>query len=124
MIHVAPGDLVAVAARGRYYYALVIERIRMFGGSWTFAFHRTSESLLAPEELLEGPRSGFNAFVDFIWAKRERRLLRLARQVDASPFRGPGRLKGTHAVKEKAAFWFIYDMAFQHVKRESRLSRE
>lgn len=124
MIQVAPGDLVAVTARGRYYYALIVERIRMFGGSWTFAFHRTSGALLAPEALLNGSRSGFNAFVDFIWAKREKRLVRLARKVDASPFRGPGRLKGTHALKEKAAFWFIHDMAFQQLKRESLLSRD
>jgi len=124
VIQVSPGDLVAVLAQARYHYALVIERIRMFGGSWTFAFHATSQRILTAEEVLAGSRDGFHAFVDFIWAKREDRLTRLARKVDASGFRGPVRLKSTHTVKGPAASWFIYDMSFRELKRETRLSAE
>jgi hypothetical protein len=124
MIEIAPGDLVAVVANERIHYALIVERIRMFGGCWTFAFHTTSLQLLTADEVLAGPRDDFHAFVDFVWAKREKRLTRLARKVDPTAFRGPGRLKGTHTLKGKAPFWFIFDMNFRQLKREACLSPE
>jgi len=122
MLQVAPGDLIAIDANGQYYYALILDRIRLFGGNWTFAFHRSSPKLLTAAEILGGSADGFNAFIDFIWAKRENRLTRLKRGVDTAPFRGPGRLKGTNALKEKAKLWFIYDMSFNELKRVSRLT--
>jgi hypothetical protein len=123
MIQVAPGDLVSIAANGRFYYALLIERIRMFGGCWSFVFHRTSSRVLTAPEVL-GESQGFNAFVDYIWSKREKRIERIARKVDATAFRGPGFLKATHPFKGKAPFWFIYDMSFKQVARVTELSEE
>lgn len=124
MIQIAPGDLVAVEAGGRYYYALILDRVRLFGGNWVFVFHASSDRVLSAAEILAGAPLGFHAFVDFIWAKRENRLTRIARKLDATAFQGPGRLRGTHAIKEKAQQWFIYDMDGKLLKRVSRLTAE
>jgi len=124
MIQIKPADLVAVRANGKYYYALIVDRVRLFGGNWTFVFHRSSSELLDASAILEGEPSGFNAFVDFIWAKRESRLTRLMRGVNTKPFFGPGRLKGTSTIKGKANLWFIYDMEFNELKRTSHLTAQ
>jgi hypothetical protein len=124
VIQIAPSDLVAIKANGRYYFALIRDRMRLFGGDWTLVFHGSGERPLSASEVLSGHRSGYDAFVDFIWAKREARLTRLARKIDTGAFQGPGRLKATHALKEKARLWFIYDMSFRELKRGSRLSPE
>jgi hypothetical protein len=122
VIQVAPGDLVAVEADGRYYYALILDRVKLFGGNWAFVFHASSDRLLGAAEVFGGSREGYHAFVDFIWARRERRLTRLARKLDTNALRGPGRLKGTNAIKEKAELWFIYDMEGRQLKRVAHLS--
>jgi hypothetical protein len=124
LIQIAAGDLVAVEANGRHHYALILDKIRLFGGNWSFAFHRTSVDVLSPAELLRDAPQGFHAFVDFIWAKREKRLRRLARGLDTRSFQGSGRLKGTNAVNQKATLWFIYDMDFQELKRVAQLTAE
>ena len=117
MIQLKPRDLVAIRANSHYYYALLLDRIRLFGGNWTFVFHRKSPELLTPDEVLGGSRSGFHAFVDFIWAKREGRATHLCRGVSTEEFEGPGFLKQTSVHREKATLWFISDMTFQEVKR-------
>lgn len=124
VIQIRPGDLIAVSASSKFYYALILDRIRLFGGNWTFVFHRTSAEPLAVEEILAGPREGFHAFVDFIWAKREGRITRIARAVDTTAFQGPGFLKATNAHREKATLWFISDMAFREVRRVEQLTPE
>ena len=86
MIRISPGDLVGVRANDRYYYALVLDRVRLFGGNWVFVFHRSSEDLLNAVDVLTGPVSGFNAFVDFIWAKRDSPRKAGSRQERALPF--------------------------------------
>src|SRR5712691_6214107 len=62
MIQISPGDLIAVATEGRYYYALVLDRVRLFGGNWVFVFHRSSQNILDAADLLDGPRTGYHAF--------------------------------------------------------------
>jgi hypothetical protein len=122
MIQLKPRDLVAISANSKYYYALLLDRIRLFGGNWTFVYHRTSAELLTPGEVLGGSRSGFHAFVDFIWAKREGRATRLCRGVSTEEFEGPGFVKQTNAHRDKATLWFISDMTFHEVKRVEQLS--
>jgi hypothetical protein len=134
VIRVQPGDLVAVAANQKYYYALILDRRRLFGGNWTYAFHHTSTEILKAEDVLGGPQAGFHAFVDFIWAKREGRLVRLARKVDPARYAGPGYLKGTNAIpgrlkgtsliREEERRWFIRDMNFREIKKVKVLSAE
>lgn len=119
LIQIAPGDLVCVESEGSFYYALILDRVGLFGGNWMFAFHEISKRPLEASELLGGDRSGFHAFVDFIWAKREGRISRMVRKADTGAFQGPGRLKSTHVYPpgEKAKIWFIYDMKFQELRR-------
>jgi len=124
MIVPQPGDLVAVQAHEKYYYAIILERIRLFGGNWTFVFHRTSAIPLTSVEILAGPRAGFHAYVDFMWAKKEGRLTRIERKVDTSQFAGPGSLKSANDLLGPVRGWFISDMEFKPVRRVIRLSEE
>jgi len=124
MIRIYPGDLIAISVSGKYYYVLVLDRIRLFGGNWTFAFHRTSDQLLSSEEILSRPQLGFHAFVDFIWAKREDRITRIAKQINVEPYDHVQYLKNTHTTKGKATTWFIYDRQFNEIKRTSELTEE
>lgn len=117
MIRISPGDLIALSANGHFYYAAILPGRRLFGGNWTYAFHRKSQTLLTAEEILRGPRSGFNAFVDFIWAKRENRATRLAKKINTTTFEGPGFLKKANTHKSKASLWFVYDMQFCEIRR-------
>lgn len=94
----------------------------MFGGNWVFVFHRTSVEPLGADDVLSGPQSGFHAFVDFIWAKREKRILRLRSCVPPEPFHSSGYLKAANVRTGMASFWFIYDMNFKEIKRTSKLT--
>jgi hypothetical protein len=122
MIQIKEGDLIAVAAAGKYYYALVLDRVRLFGGNWTFVFHKTSSELLAADQILTAPHEGFHAFVDFIWSKRENRVSRIARNVELGKFQGPSFLKQSSTIKGKATFWFISDMTLKEIRRTTCLS--
>lgn len=124
MIRILTGDLVSISANERFYYTLVLSPIRLFGGHWAYVFHRTSEHQLSAEDLLGGPQGGFHAFVDFIWAKRENRITRLARNLDIAAYFGPGFLKGTGTHKGKAALWFIYDMDLREMRRTTVLRED
>jgi hypothetical protein len=77
---------------------------------------------LSTLELMAGAKSGFHAFVDFIWAKREGRLTRIARGVSAPEFDAPGYLKSTHAIKEKARCWYVSDMSHRDARRVEKLT--
>jgi hypothetical protein len=123
MIQLRPADLIAVRSNGCYYHALVLDRIGLFGGNWSFAFHKTSIELLEADVILLD-RRGFNAYIDFIWAKREDRITRIARKIDTTPFLGPGFLKSAHHTQEKADQWFIYDMSGEELRRVRRLTPE
>ena len=124
MIRISPGNLLAVRAGRTFYYVLVLDKIRLFGGNWVYAFHRKSDELLSAAEVLSGSQKGFHAFVDFIWAKRENRIERLAKKVDVDSFNSVCRLKGTNTLRGKAELWFIYDLDFKLLKRTSKLSEK
>lgn len=87
MIHVKPGNLIAVSAEGRYYYALVLKSLMpRINGHWCFIFHKTSEDLLSAPDLLTEGASGFYELVDFIWAKRQNRLIRIAEKINLKSY--------------------------------------
>jgi hypothetical protein len=121
MIRITPGNLIATQLDGRYYYAVILDKVGLFGGNWTYVFHCTSEVLLSTEQLLGSVQPGFHAFVDFIWAKREDRLVRLAGKVDVRPYNSVQFLKATPHVEGKAKVWFIYNMSFEELKRVAEL---
>ena len=123
MIRIFPGDLVAVRAKGKYYYALVLDRVRLFGGNWVYVFHKTSRSLIAADELLATKQPGFHAFVDFIRAKRENRLTRIAKNVSQKPYDSVRYLKVTPTRVGKPKWWFILDMKFRELKKVRKLTK-
>jgi hypothetical protein len=94
MIHAKPGNLIAVSANGKFYYALVLRSLLPRArGHWCFVFQRTSEHLLSAAEILNGDPAGFYQLVDFIWAKRQNRLLRIAEKIDIRRFDNDSYLK-------------------------------
>jgi hypothetical protein len=124
MIRIYPGDLIAVEAEQKVFYALILDRILYIGGNWCYAFHRVTDGLLGPEEVLEGFGDGFHAFVDFIWAKRENRITRLAKKLDCQRYRGAGFLKSTLGKLSTCPRWYIYVMRNRELKSELRLTKE
>jgi hypothetical protein len=124
MIRPNVADLIAVNAAGKYYYALLLSKVRLFGAPLVFAFHRTSVEPLVADEIVKGNGPGFHEFVDFIWAKRENRVSRIASKIDTRPFDTVRRFKSTHTTKGKASLWFIYDQSFEEVRRTEQLTLE
>ena len=49
MLRLKKGDLVAVKSQTeeKFYYALVLDKIALFGGNWTYVFHRTSSPVVS-----------------------------------------------------------------------------
>jgi hypothetical protein len=125
MTQVHPGDLVQVAANGRFFYAITLDKIRLFGSQLCFVFHRTSEQPLESAEVLRGPLEGFYEIVDFIWAKREDRIERIAKKLDTGALnRGVSFFKTTLTTRGKATEWQIVDRDGKEQRRVQRLSAE
>lgn len=82
MIKIFPGDLLQISENNRFYYVIVLDKVHFFGGQLCFALYRTSETPLNPSEVLQEPLEGFYDTVDFIWAKREKRIERIAKKLD------------------------------------------
>lgn len=125
MIPIYPRDLVRVAANGRFYYAITLHNIRLFGGQLCFVFHRTSKQPLDSVEVLRGPSDGFYEIVDFIWAKREGRIERIVKKLDTTVLnRGTSFFKSTFTTKGKATEWQIVDREGEEQRRVQELSAE
>lgn len=133
MIRISTGDLVQIEFEGIYYYVLILGKICMFGGQLCFAYHRTSKTPLSVAEVLEEPVEGFPAIVDFIWAKREKRIERLAKKMsvdkflDGAPFclNGKPHFKSTHRNwPGKAERWWVYDAEGNIVNDTKALSEQ
>jgi len=122
MIRPGVGDVVAVSARGKYYYALLLSKVRLFGGHLVYVFHQPSMQQLPVDQIVSPGASGFHEIVDFIWAKRENRLSRIASKVDITPFNTIRHFKNTFALKGKADFWWIYDESFNRIRRTELLT--
>src|SRR5262249_23253808 len=123
MIRVNRGDLLAIRAEsGRYYYALILDKIGLFGGNWSFAFHKTAASLLTHNDVVAQNESGFHDYIDFIFAKREERMTRLATKVDVSRYDWIEFLRSSNKIPGR--WYFIYNRAFEEVRRVERLGEE
>jgi hypothetical protein len=109
MIRFKPGDMIAYRWDERYHYAVVLTKLILFGGNLVHAFYRTTDNLLTAEELLQGDAAGFNAIVDFIWAKRQGRIFKLGAVQDYERFRTSQYFKSTHWHLPAPASWWIYD---------------
>jgi hypothetical protein len=125
MTQIYPGDLVQIAANHRFYYAITLDKIRLFGGQLCFVFHRTSERPLEAAEVLRGPSEGFYEIVDFIWAKREGRIDRITKKLDTGALiRGISFFKTTFTTRGKAKEWQIVDRDGEEQRRVQKLSAE
>lgn len=125
MIQIQPGDLLRIAANGRFYYALTLDRISMFGGQLCFVLHRVSERPLEADEILARPLVGFCEIVDFIWAKREKRIERIAKKVKVDALnRSVTCFKSTFTTKGKAEEWKILSREGEELRRVQKLTTE
>jgi len=87
VIQLRPGDLVAVRKDGAYFLFAILTKQILFGGHWSFAFHGSRSTAPAADDRAVG--HGFNAAIDFIFPKREDRLVRVSRGNDFSHLQGP-----------------------------------
>jgi hypothetical protein len=125
MTRIHPGDLVQISASGRFYYAIILDNVRLFGGQLCFVLYRTSDQSVEASKLLNEPLDGFYEMVDFIWAKREDRLIRVAKKLDVQSLNSKVLFfKTTLALKEKATLWRILDREGNEVRRVRDLSEE
>lgn len=88
MLQLRPGDLVAVENSGTYVVAAILTKQILFGGQWSFIFHGAHDGVPASFAVESAP-SGFNAAVDFIVPKREKRLTRISRGNSFADLLGP-----------------------------------
>ena len=99
MIQPRPGDLIAVRKGETHVLFAILTKQILFGGHWSFVFHRSRKTL--PSEREEVVGSGFNATVDFIVPKREERVVRISRGNDFTSLRGPELLQQAPLKGEK-----------------------
>jgi hypothetical protein len=124
MIQIKQGDVIAIKQKGHFYYAIILSRIIYFGGNLVYAFHTKSDNLLTLKELIHKETRGFNAIVDFIFAKREKRITKLGQIENLSKYREHKYYKATHQTRGKAEFWFVSSDDFKEVKRTEQLSED
>jgi hypothetical protein len=125
MIRIFPGDPLQVSSNGKFYYTLALDKIRLFGGQLVFAFYQTSDKPLSAEQVLANPSEGFFETVDFIRAKREKRLERISKNLNTADWNNRVIFfKQSFAIKEKAKEWWICDREHRKIKRTSILSDE
>jgi hypothetical protein len=123
MIRPGIGDLISIYGSKKYYYALILSKIRLGGAPLVFAFHQTSAKPLEAAELLRRP-VGFHAFIDFIYAKREGRIGRIASRVDITPFGLPKLFKSAPLPGDEPAEWRIWNGEKSSVvRRAPKLSK-
>lgn len=131
MVRLAPPDLIAISAGKSLYYALVLGRQTLYGGSLCYVFHEPSRKPREASHFLTERRIGFHAIVDWIGSNRESRVTRVAKVIDLSLYNGPGLFNHTlvDLVREtfpdepkKPALWKIVDEKFKEKKRTRRLT--
>jgi hypothetical protein len=87
MIQIRAGDLIAVRTNEKSVSFAILTKQILFGGHWCFVFYKSLSEL--PAITTDVANIGFNAFVDFIVAKREKRLARISRGNDFRHLNGP-----------------------------------
>lgn len=125
MTRIYPGDFLRIAARDRYYYVIVLDKIRLFGGQLCYVLYHTSESPLEVADVIKEPLKGFYEIVDFIWAKREDRVTRIQTKRNVDDLNhGVRFFKNAHMTTEKAKDWWIYDREGRELRRVQKLTEE
>ena len=123
MIRLVEGDLIAISSGSRLHYALILGNQVLFGGNPCYLFHATSKEPRDAAYFMAERRGGFHAIVDFVRAKRDCRVRRIAKGLDTAAYAAPGLFKWTFADdSEKAKTWSILDSRFRELKRTRKLS--
>ncbi len=87
MIQLRPGDLVTIQNGDAHVLFAILTKQILFGGHWSFVFHNPRSALPSLGDKISDP--GFNAAVDFIVPKREKRVIFVSRDNDFSKLVGP-----------------------------------
>lgn len=126
MIRQKPGDLLEVHFDGKFYYAVVLTPIVMFGGNIIFAYHGDGSRLQLHD--LHPSGLGFNVCTDLRLPKKEGDVSRIASNVDLAPYWRTRLAKGCQEYRKghKAHEWWIYpiDDLLNHIARTNELSTE
>lgn len=125
MIQISLGDLLQISSNGRFYFAITLDKISLLGGQLCFILYHTSNQPLEADEVVKRPLEGFYEIVDFIWAKREKRVTRIAKKLDIDTLnRGAAFFKSTFTTQGKALEWHIIGRDGEELRRVVKLSSE
>ena len=131
MIQLRLGDVIAFKSDDKYYYAIIITKIILFGGNLIYTFHLKTNKLLSMEEVIGSKNNGFTAIVDFIFAKKEDRIVKVGHISDYERYWEKRFFKQSNDVwklilkkKELPKIWYIYDEKGNEVKKVKRLMQE
>lgn len=108
MIRQKPGDLLEIHFDDRFFYAVVLTNIVMFGGGVVFVFHGDGSKRDVEDLAPDG--SGFNICTDLRLPKRDGVIRRLGVVPDRGPYWRTRLFKGTNEYRPgyRAPEWFIY----------------
>lgn len=124
MISLRPGNIIAFEFDNKYYYCLILTKIILFGGNLVYSFHLSSDKLLTLDDLLKRKPPGFNAIVDFIFAKQEKRLHTVGTIKDYKDYWKYKFFKLTSTITGQAKSWEVYDANLKSIKNVEKLSEE
>ncbi|MEH6462294.1 MAG: hypothetical protein V7771_00005 [Shewanella psychromarinicola] len=124
MQHVRQGNLIAIQHDGEYHYFLVLTESAFFGCQWSYCFYKTSNGLLAEDEILKTYGNGFPALVDFIIERRANEVVKISKKVDVSSFQITSNLKARIDQYGGGHKWYIYSPGFSKIAQQGRLKPE
>jgi hypothetical protein len=127
MIRLSLNDLIAISSGTSLYYAIVLGRPVLFGGTLCYVFHQRSRRPREASYFLAERRPGFHAIVDWIAENRQSRVTRAAKNVDASLYAAPGLFKQSNGDlriegSRKPPLWWIVDATGEEKKKTRRLT--
>ena len=124
MIRINEGDLLCIEGEKQYYYVLILDKIKLFGGQLCFVYHKTTSEPVGAVEIVKTP-NGFYEIIDFIWAKREKRITKIKDNIDIKTIKEKIQFfKNTFTLIGKAELWIIYDKNGNEVKKVNKLNDE
>lgn len=104
MIQISTGDVLAIEEEQKYYYVIVLSKTVLGGGNLVYAFYLSTNQLLKLPDLLSKKVSGINAFVDFLHAKRKKKLTKIGKIENSNNFIKQKYFKSYDGLRNR---WFI-----------------
>ncbi len=113
MIRQQEGDFLEIEFEGKFYYVIVLTKIRMFGGNILYAFHTNGEKQNPGLLLNDKTISGFNLCADLLLAKRQGKVKRISNLGNTDEYWKSKYAKSPRGLSqngEKEKYWKIYDI--------------